>query len=103
MKAPGNVRKDGAALPASRSSHPKEDIMTPEEMEKLIEEQTKQITDLTAERDSLKTENESMRDAAKKSAEELRKTKEMNFTLARTLDHGGAKKTLEETLSEAFA
>ena len=76
--------------------------MTAEEMEKLIEEQTQQITDLTAERDSLKTENESMREAAKQSAEELRKTKEMNFTLARTLDHGGKKKSVEETLSEAF-
>lgn len=76
--------------------------MTPEEMERLIEEQTQQILDLTAERDSLRTENESMRDAANRTAEELRKTKELNFTLARTLDHGGAKKTVEETLAEAF-
>ena len=102
-KAPDKQGNLGAALSAP-ASHPKEEVndMTPEEMEKLIEEQSKQITDLTAERDSLKAENDSMRDAAKKTAEELRKTKELNFTLARTLDSGGSKKTLEQTLAEAF-
>lgn len=59
--------------------------MTTEEMQTLIEQQNRDIADLTAERDSLKTENDQLRDQEKTRSEELRKTKELNFTLARNI------------------
>lgn len=59
--------------------------MTMEEMQALIEQQNRDIADLTAERDSLKTENDQLRDQDKTRTEELRKTKELNFTLARNI------------------
>lgn len=59
--------------------------MTMEEMQQLIETQNRSIADLTAERDSLKTENDQLRDQEKTRSEELRKTKELNFTLARNI------------------
>lgn len=57
--------------------------MTEQEMQALIENQTKQIADLTAERDSFKSENEKLAGTEKELREELRKTKELNFTLSR--------------------
>lgn len=57
--------------------------MTEQEMQELIESQNRQIEELTAERDSYKTENEKLTDAEKDLREELRKTKELNFTLSR--------------------
>ena len=57
--------------------------MTEQEMQALIEEQNKQIADLTAERDSFKSENEKLSGTEKELREELRKTKELNFTLSR--------------------
>lgn len=57
--------------------------MTEQEMRELIESQNKQIEELTAERDSYKTENEKLTGAEKDLREELRKTKELNFTLSR--------------------
>ena len=68
-----------------------------------IETTQKSLDDLTAERDSFKNENDDLKKQLEANGKELKATKEMNFTLARTIDHGGAKKTLEETLSEAFA
>ena len=41
------------------------------------------IDDLEAERDSFKTENDTLTAENKRLQEELRKTKELNFTLAR--------------------
>ena len=41
---------------------------------------------VTAERDSFKTENESLRQQAKELMESEKKTKELNFTLARKLN-----------------
>ena len=74
--------------------------MTPEELAALIENQNATIADLEAERDSLKEENEQRREAQKKIEEELRKTKELNFTLSRQVGH--EQKSAEEILSEMF-
>lgn len=57
--------------------------MTEQEMQALIEDQNRQIADLTAERDSFRTENEKLSGTEKVLREELRKTKELNFTLSR--------------------
>ena len=74
--------------------------MTPEELAALIENQNATIADLEAERNSLKAENEQMLEARKKIEEELRKTKELNFTLSRQVGH--SQKSTEEILSEMF-
>lgn len=57
--------------------------MTAEEYEATIEKQNKTISDLEAERDSFKSENEKLTAAEKELREELRKTKELNFTMSR--------------------
>lgn len=57
--------------------------MTEQEMQALIEDQNRQIADLTAERDSFRSENEKLSGTEKELREELRKTKELNFTLSR--------------------
>lgn len=76
--------------------------MTPEEMEALIEQQKQTITDLEAERNSLRNENTARLETLKKTEEELKKTKELNFTLARTIDAGKESRPLEAVMSEAF-
>ena len=43
------------------------------------------IEELTAERDSLKTENDTFTQQLSANAEELKKTKELNYTLARQI------------------
>lgn len=75
--------------------------MTAEEYDALIEKQNNTIRDLEAERDSLKTENAQRAEAQKKVEEELRKTKELNFTLSRQIDVP-QRKSLEETMAEVF-
>ncbi len=52
------------------------------------EEDQKKLSDLEAERNSLKDENSKLLEDEKSKAEELAKTKELNFTLARRLDTG---------------
>lgn len=74
--------------------------MTPEELANMIENQNATIADLEAERNSLKAENEQMLEAKKKIEEELRKTKELNFTLSRQVGH--SQKSAEEILAEMF-
>ena len=74
--------------------------MTPEELAALIENQNETIANLEAERNSLREENEQRREAQKKIEEELRKTKELNFTLSRQV--GQSQKSTEEILSEMF-
>ena len=49
------------------------------------ESTSKQVEDLTAERDSFKTENEELKKQADITGAELKKTKELNFTLARKI------------------
>lgn len=51
-----------------------------------VESDQKTITDLTAERDSFKTENDSFRKQLETANNELKATKEMNFTLARKIN-----------------
>lgn len=57
--------------------------MTWDEANELIANQNKDIESLTAERDSFKTENEKLLETEKELREELKKTKELNFTLSR--------------------
>lgn len=57
--------------------------MTWEEANDLIANQNKNIESLTAERDSFKAENEKLLETEKELREELKKTKELNFTLSR--------------------
>lgn len=57
--------------------------MTWDEANKLIATQNKDIESLTAERDSFKAENEKLLETEKELREELKKTKELNFTLSR--------------------
>ena len=64
------------------------------------EETEKQITDLTAERDSLKTENDSFRTQSEADAKELKATKELNFTLSRTINVAESQKDDETILYE---
>lgn len=75
--------------------------MTAEEYEALITKQNDTIRDLEAERDSLKTENAQRVEAQKKIEEELRKTKELNFTLSRQIDVKPPK-SLEQNIAEVF-
>ena len=74
--------------------------MTMEELADMIEKQNATIKDLEAERNSLQEENEKRLEAQKKIEEELRKTKELNFTLSRQVGH--SQKSAEEILSEMF-
>ena len=59
------------------------------------------VRDLEAERDSFKTENEQLQAAATSSAEELKKTKELNYTLARKVNVTPTR-SAEEYLHEAL-
>lgn len=60
------------------------------------------ITELTAERDSFKNENETLKADFQKTKDDLLKTKEMNFTLARKLDTSSQSKSAEDILHEMF-
>lgn len=59
-------------------------------------------SDIEAERDSLRTENEQLRADAATRADELKKTKELNFTLARKIDVSNKKQSAEEIMNEIF-
>lgn len=74
--------------------------MTNEEMAAMIEQQNATIADLEAERNSLLEENAQRKESQKKIEEELRKTKELNFTLSRQV--GTQSKSAEEILAEMF-
>lgn len=60
--------------------------------------------DLEAERDSLRSENEALRSAAEETAKELKKTKELNFTLARQVSTGerSERKNAEDIIHDMF-
>lgn len=66
---------------------------------KAAEEDAGRVTDLTAERDSLKNENDTLKETVTKNNEELAKTKELNFTLARRMD-GKPKSDPEKVLMD---
>lgn len=57
---------------------------------------------VTAERDSFKSENESLRQVNKELQESEKKTKELNFTLARKLDTGSTAKDPVDLLHDMF-
>lgn len=57
---------------------------------------------VTAERDSFKTENETLRQVNKELQESEKKTKELNFTLARKLNTGSSPKDPVELLHDMF-
>lgn len=59
------------------------------------------LDDLAAERDSFRTENEALTKSVAEMKEELRKTKELNYTLSRKLSVE-PKKSAEEILNELF-
>lgn len=59
------------------------------------------LDDLTAERDSFKSENQKLTESVDEIKEELRKTKELNYTLSRKLSVE-PKKSAEEILNELF-
>lgn len=60
------------------------------------------IENITAERDSFKTENETLLKENTDKSEELKKTKEMNFTLARKLDTSSKRESVEDILHNMF-
>lgn len=57
---------------------------------------------VTAERDSFKTENDTLRQLNKELTESEKKTKELNFTLARKLDTGSQTKDPVELIHDMF-
>lgn len=59
--------------------------------------------DMEAERNSFKEENDKLRDEIKEIKAEMKKTKELNFTLARTVDQSkGAAQSAEDILHDMF-
>lgn len=58
--------------------------------------------DQEAEINSLKSENETLKAGAGKLEDELKKTKELNFTLARQVDTSSHRASFEDTLQEAM-
>lgn len=60
------------------------------------------IKNLEAERDSFKNENDTLKTINSKNEEELKKTKELNFTLARKIDSEIPKRSSEDILHDMF-
>lgn len=60
------------------------------------------VKDNEAEIASLKTENETFKAGTEKLEKELKETKELNFTLARSIDTSKNRPTFEDTLQEIF-
>ena len=108
----GEARKGADGSPPTAGRSVKEENMKLEDFLKLTpEEQTaaltnaadmeRQIAELEAERDSLKAENESLTGSLKDSKDELRKTKELNYTLARQVSRK-PDRDAEETIHNMF-
>lgn len=83
--------------------------MTYEEFISLDEEQRRaafvsaeMLRDAEAQRDSYKTENDELRKRADAAEDELKKTKALNFTLARKINVETRKRQAEEVLNEMF-
>lgn len=62
----------------------------------------KTLEDVTAERDSFKNENEKLKNDNIEKTEELKKTKEMNFTLARKVNTETKRESAEDILHNMF-
>ena len=61
------------------------------------------LKDNEAEINSLKTENETLKSESEKLEEDLKKTKEMNFTLARSIDTTKNRDSFEDILHKEFS
>lgn len=75
--------------------------MTEEEIQVLqdsLTEAQKKLEEIEIEKESLKKENDDFRSQLQSSTEELKKTKELNYTLARSLDVSKKKKVNSEQL-----
>ena len=78
--------------------------LTPEEQKALfdtMEEKSILYDDMEAERDSFKSENEKLTGEMSELKSEMKKTKELNFTLARKVSHDPPK-SAEDILHEMF-
>ena len=60
------------------------------------------IKDKDAELESFKSENATIKDVTQKLEKELKETKELNFTLARSVDSSKNRPTFEDTLHDMF-
>ena len=60
------------------------------------------IKDNEAELKSLKDENATIKDVTQKLEKEIKETKELNFTLARSIDSSKNRPTFEDTLHDMF-
>lgn len=60
------------------------------------------LKDNEAEISSLKSENETLKAGTSKLEEDLKKTKELNFTLGRQIDASGHHASFEDTLKDCF-
>lgn len=81
------------------------DILTIEEKSALYKDMVdkiKTLEDITAERDSFKNENEDLIKTKSELTEELKKTKEMNFTLARKVNIENKRESAEDILHNMF-
>lgn len=70
--------------------------------EELSKDLAKQVSDLKAEMDSFKNENDKLKEQYAALQAENQKTKELNFTLARTVDAGQKRVTAEEAIYNLF-
>ena len=61
------------------------------------------LKDNEAEINSLKAENETLKSGSEKLEEDLKKTKEMNFTLARSIDRQKNRDSFEDILHKEFS
>ena len=61
------------------------------------------LKDNEAEINSLKAENETLKSGSEKLEEDLKKTKEMNFTLARSIDTTKNRDSFEDILHKEFS
>lgn len=60
------------------------------------------LKNVEAERDSFKTENDKLLEESKKTQEDLKSAKELNFTLARKIDHAEPAKSSEDLIHDMF-
>lgn len=60
------------------------------------------LKNVEAERDSFKNENDKLLEESKKNQEELKSAKELNFTLARKIDHSEPSKSSEDLIHDMF-
>ena len=60
------------------------------------------LKNVEAERDSFKNENDKLLEESKKTQEDLKSAKELNFTLARKIDHSEPTKSIEDLIHDMF-